>query len=140
MIAVPLTTETVRLFDRAAFAAMNPAAQLINTGRGDIAQTRALVETLDAGVIAGAALDVFETDPLPAAHPLWTRNNVLISAHMAGDFMGWRETLSQQFLDHFALWQNGQTLHSMVNKTLGYETPEPSPGNCAHESRTRNAK
>lgn len=116
VIAAPLNRGTRQLFDAAAFAAMPRHAVLINIGRGPIVNTDALLEALDTGAIAGAALDVFEQEPLPAEHPLWDYPNVLISAHMAGDFIGWREALSAQFLDNFARWRAGEPLHNIVKK------------------------
>ncbi len=95
---------------------MKPTARIINVGRGPIVDTDALIRALDGDEIAGAAPDVFEQEPLPAAHPLWERSNVLISAHMAGDFIGWRESLIDQFLDNFVRWQYGETLFNTVNK------------------------
>ncbi len=84
-VAAPLTAATRRMFDDAAFSALKPGARLINVGRGEIVDTGALMRALDSGHLAGAALDVFEEEPLPANHPLWTTPNVMISAHMAGD-------------------------------------------------------
>lgn len=116
IIAAPLNAGTRGLFDDDAFAAMKPGARLINVGRGPIVQTDALLRALDNENIAGAALDVFEQEPLPSNHPLWAHDNVLMSAHMAGDFIGWREALIDQFLDNFARWQYGEPLFNQVEK------------------------
>lgn len=116
VIAAPLTAGTQGLFDDDAFAAMKPGARLINVGRGPIVDTAALLRALDARTIAGAGLDVFEQEPLPPEHPLWQRDDVFMSAHMAGDFIGWREALIDQFLDNFAHWQAGEPLFNVVNK------------------------
>lgn len=123
VIAAPLTPETNGLFGAAELAAMSSGARLINIGRGPIVDTDALVDAIDDGQIAGAGLDVFETEPLPTDHPLWSRRNVLISAHMAGDFVGWREALSAQFLENFERWRHGKALHNLVDKTRGYVPP-----------------
>lgn len=120
VIATPLTPETRHLFGDAQFAAMRRSARFINIGRGPIVDTEALVRALRDGRIAGAALDVFEEEPLPPEHPLWEMSNVLISAHMAGDFIGWREALSEQFLDNLARWQADEPLLNIVDKTRGY--------------------
>lgn len=122
VIATPLTPDTHHLFDDARFAAMRRSARFINIGRGPIVDTDALVRALRERRIAGAALDVFEEEPLPPDHPLWDMDNVLISAHMAGDFIGWREALSRQFLDNLARWRAGETLHNVVDKERGYVT------------------
>ncbi|MBN7771393.1 D-2-hydroxyacid dehydrogenase [Marinobacter daepoensis] len=120
VIAAPLTPQTEGLFDARAFAAMKPSARLINIGRGPIVKTEALIQALDAGEIAGAGLDVFEEEPLPADHPLWQRENVIMTAHMAGDFIGWNRALIDQFLENFDRWHKGEDLFNRVNKTLGY--------------------
>lgn len=124
-LAVPLTPDTRHLFGDARFAAMRRSARLINIGRGPLVDTDALVRALRERRIAGAALDVFEKEPLPPDHPLWDMDNVLMSAHMAGDFIGWREALSRQFLDNLARWQDSERLHNIVDKARGYVPPEP---------------
>lgn len=114
VITAPLNDATRGLFDRRAFAAMKPEARLINVGRGPIVRTADLVAALEQGQIAGAALDVFEEEPLPPDHPLWTAPGVMISAHMAGDFIGWRRALGEQFVANFQRWQAGQALENRV--------------------------
>ncbi len=123
VIAAPLTDDTRGMFGAEAFRAMQASARLINIGRGPIVQTDALVQALEAGELAGAGLDVFEEEPLPADHPLWGFPNVLISAHMAGDVVGWRETLIRQFIDNFRCWQQGRELPNQVDKARGYVPP-----------------
>lgn len=120
VIAAPLTEATRGLFGAAEFNAMAGHARLINIGRGPIVRTEALVDALRDGSIDGAALDVFEEEPLPADHPLWDLPNVHLSAHMAGDFIGWNEALSAQFLDNFRRWQRGETLNNTVDKAQGF--------------------
>ncbi|MFP4648044.1 MAG: D-2-hydroxyacid dehydrogenase [Halorhodospira sp.] len=124
IIAAPLTEATRGLLDRTAFRAMAPSARLINIGRGPIVVTADLIEALSEGEIAGAALDVFEEEPLPAAHPLWDLDNVFLSHHMAGDFVGWREALIHQFIDNFDRWRIGSPLRNVVDKERGYVPPE----------------
>ena len=116
VITAPLTEDTRGLFDHKAFAAMKPTSRLINVGRGPIVRTDDLVEALNNGSIAGAALDVFEEEPLPPEHPLWDMPNVMMSAHMAGDFIGWRQALGEQFVDNFRRWQVGTPLFNKVRK------------------------
>lgn len=120
VIAAPLTEDTRGLFGREAFRRMKRGARIINIGRGPIVQTDALVEALEAGDVDGAGLDVFEQEPLPADHPLWGMHNVILSAHMAGDVVGWREALSKQFISNFRRWQRGETLENLVDKQRGY--------------------
>ncbi len=120
VIAAPLTPQTEGLFDRRAFEAMKPSARLINIGRGPIVKTDDLVKALEKGTIAGAGLDVFEEEPLPEDHPLWDMENVIMTAHMAGDFIGWRRALTDQFLENFDRWLAGDELFNQVDKSLGY--------------------
>jgi phosphoglycerate dehydrogenase-like enzyme len=84
VIAAPQTPETVGLFHAATLAHLRPTSYLINIGRGAIVVLDDLVEALRAGRLAGAALDVFEVEPLPPDHPLWDFPNVLITPHTAG--------------------------------------------------------
>lgn len=83
VISAPLTPSSDHLFDQSAFARMKPTSYLINIGRGKIVSLGALVEALQSGKIAGAGLDVFEVEPLPADNPLWTMPNVIITPHVA---------------------------------------------------------
>lgn len=117
VITAPLNPATEGMFDSRAFAAMKPAARLINVGRGPIVQTDALLAALEQGQIAGAALDVFEQEPLPADHPLWRQPEVMMSAHMAGDFIGWQRALGEQFVANFERWQAGEALFNQVTKS-----------------------
>lgn len=123
VVAAPLNRATEHLFNAEAFQAMKPTARFINVGRGPIADTDALVRALRSGEIAGAGLDVFEEEPLPADHPLWELSNAILSAHMAGDFTGWRAALIDQFMTNFDRWQTGQPLHNLVDKKRGAVPP-----------------
>ncbi|WP_349638083.1 D-2-hydroxyacid dehydrogenase [Saxibacter everestensis] len=116
----PLTDATRNLIDADVLAALKPEARLINVGRGESVDTDALVSALQRGKLAGAALDVFETEPLPANHPLWRMHNVLVSSHMSGDAKGWLERLSVQFTDNFAHYIGDGKLSNVVDKKLGF--------------------
>jgi phosphoglycerate dehydrogenase-like enzyme len=118
--AAPLTEQTRGMFDAAAFARMKPGARFVNVGRGQHVVEDDLVEALRTGRIAGAALDVVGTEPLPSASPLWEVPGLLISPHMSGDTLGWRDDLAEQFLDNFDRWHAGEPLHNVVDKQLGY--------------------
>ncbi|MEQ6885900.1 D-2-hydroxyacid dehydrogenase [Salicola sp. Rm-C-2C1-2] len=120
VIAAPLTPATEKLFDAGVFRAMKPTARLINIGRGPIVDTNALVDALRSGEIAGAGLDVFEQEPLPSDHPLWAMENVTMTAHMAGDFIGWKKALTEQFVDNLDNWLVGRDLFNGVDKARGY--------------------
>ena len=82
--ALPLTPKTTNLFDRAFFDAVKPGALFINVGRGGSVVTDELVAALEDGRIAGAGLDVTQPEPLPADHPLWQMDNVIITPHVSG--------------------------------------------------------
>ncbi|MFC3451213.1 D-2-hydroxyacid dehydrogenase [Amycolatopsis speibonae] len=120
----PLTEQTKGMFDAEAFAAMKPGARFVNVGRGELVVTSDLVGALRDGPLGGAALDVFDTEPLPSESPLWTMENVLISPHMSGDFVGWRSTLVEVFADNFRRWRAGEPLRNVVDKQLGYVPSE----------------
>ena len=121
----PLTEQTRGMFNRDTFAAMRPTARFINVGRGPLVVTDDLVKAVEDGTIAGAALDVFETEPLWASSPLWSLPNVLVSPHMSGDTIGWKAALAELFVTNFRRWTSGEPLHNVVDKQLGYV---PSPG------------
>ncbi|GAB2779417.1 D-2-hydroxyacid dehydrogenase [Amycolatopsis magusensis] len=116
----PLTEQTKGMFDARAFAAMKPGSRFINVGRGELVVTADLIAALRDGRPAGAALDVFDTEPLPNDSPLWSMEQVLISPHMSGDFLGWRNTLVEVFAGNFERWRTGQPLRNVVDKRLGY--------------------
>lgn len=120
VIAAPLTAETHGLIDYDTLCYMKPGARLINVARGPIVNTDDLVRALEEKRIAGAALDVFEEEPLPAEHPLWDLPQVMISAHMAGDVIGWRRTLGEQFVANFRRWQRSEPLLNRVDKLHGF--------------------
>jgi D-2-hydroxyacid dehydrogenase (NADP+) len=89
VLLIPFTSETDRIVGRAVLKRMKRSAFLINVARGGVVDQPALVEALQAGLIAGAALDVFAEEPLPDGHPLWKMPNVLITPHMAGFHAGY---------------------------------------------------
>jgi phosphoglycerate dehydrogenase-like enzyme len=119
---MPITGGTRHTFDASAFAAMRPEARFLNVGRGATDDARALVEALRHGRIAGAALDVFEEEPLPEASPLWGMSNVLISPHMCGDFTGWEVAVNELFSDNLERFVRGEELHNRVDTLLGFGT------------------
>jgi len=115
-IAAPHTPDTEQLFRRAQFRAMQRTAYLINIGRGAIVNLDDLVAALAAGEIAGAALDVFEIEPLPADHPLWTFPNVIITPHVAGQSPRIAERHLQVLLDNLGRFARGEPLVNVVDK------------------------
>ncbi|HET8601994.1 MAG TPA: D-2-hydroxyacid dehydrogenase [Segeticoccus sp.] len=128
VIAAPLTEQTRGLVGREVLQAMRPGAHLVNIGRGPIVDEDALVEALESGHLGAASLDVFSTEPLPADHPLWSAPGAVVSAHMSGDIVGWRETLAEQFLDNAERWLDGRELFNVVDKKLGFVPADASAG------------
>jgi len=120
VVAAPLTEMTRGMFDAQAFARMQRSAWLINVGRGAIVDEADLLSALRAGEIGGAALDVFDEEPLPADHPLWTLPNVIVSPHMSGDFVGWLDALVALFGVNFARWLADERLLNEVDKRAGF--------------------
>ncbi|CAM5380055.1 D-2-hydroxyacid dehydrogenase [Streptomyces griseorubiginosus] len=118
--AAPLTDETRGMFDARRFGMMQPSARFINIGRGQLVVEQALVEALTKRWIAGAALDVFETEPLPPDSPLWHVPGLIVSPHMSGDTVGWRDELSAQFVEMYERWEAGRSLTNVVDKQRGY--------------------
>ena len=90
---LPASPENIGLFSREVFAAMKPGAYFINAGRGQTVDEPALIACLRSGAIAGAALDVFETEPLPAASPFWNLRNVFITPHLGGYVIEYEELI-----------------------------------------------
>ena len=108
------------MFDAAAFAAMKPTAFFVNIGRGATVDEAALIDALAAGGIGGAALDVFEVEPLPADSPLWTMPIVLVSPHRAGDHDAWPRDVVELFADNLRRYLAGEPLRNVVDVSLGY--------------------
>jgi phosphoglycerate dehydrogenase-like enzyme len=120
VIAAPLTAQTEGMFGAAQFDQMKSSSRLINVGRGPIVDQPALVEALRSEKIAGAALDVFQEEPLREDSPLWNMPQVIASPHMSGDFIGWLEALGELFLENFERWRRGEELLNVVDKEKGY--------------------
>jgi phosphoglycerate dehydrogenase-like enzyme len=116
VIAAPHTPDTVRMFGRPQFQQMKKSAYLINIGRGVIVDLTDLTAALNAREIAGAALDVFETEPLPADHPLWGFENVIITPHIAGYSPRIPERHLAVLLDNIGRFARGEPLRNVVNK------------------------
>lgn len=117
---LPLTDTTRGAFGAAQFAAMKPTARFFNLGRGASVDEVALVAALEAGQIAGAGLDVFVTEPLPADSPLWTRPDVIVSPHMSGDCYGSDADAVTQFVDNFRRYRASEPLRNIIDKEQGF--------------------
>lgn len=120
VVAAPLTDATRGMIDAAALRAMRPTARLINVARGELVVTADLVAALRDGGIAGAALDVFESEPLSGDSALWDMPDVIVSPHMSGDLAGWKPELVTVFLDNLRRFADGSPLRNVVDQALGY--------------------
>ena len=116
VIAAPHTPETAGLFDRARIRKMKPTAVLINVGRGAIVRLDDLAAALEAGEIAGAGLDVFEVEPLPPGHPLWRRENVIVTPHVAAASVRIAERHLAALLANVRRFVRGEPLDNVVDK------------------------
>lgn len=120
VIAAPQTRETRGLIGAEQLAIMRRDAILVNVSRGKIVDEAALVEALSRGVIGGAALDVFEHEPLDPGSPLWAMPNVLITPHMAGFRAEHWDEVTALFADNFRRFLDGRELLNVVDKRAGY--------------------
>ena len=120
VLCVPLTEETHHLIDRAALKAMKSTAYLVNIGRGELVDEGALTEALQKAWIAGAGLDVFETEPLPSDSPLWKMDNVILSPHVAGFTPEYDRRAIDLFTANLRRYLEGQALINVVDCRRGY--------------------
>ncbi len=120
VLCVPHTPETVGLIGKRELALMPNDAYLINIGRGVLVSLEALVEALATETIAGAGLDVFETEPLPADHPLWSMPNVIMTPHTAAASAYIRERHVGVLIDNVTRFRQGVPLHNVVGKANWY--------------------
>ncbi len=120
IVAAPLTDATTRIVGAGVLAELPSTAVVINVGRGATIDEPALVEALFDGRLAGAGLDVFELEPLPATSPLWAMKNVIITPHHAGDVEDFPQRVSQLFLANLTRYRTGEPLINVIDKRLGY--------------------
>ncbi|MEM7224669.1 MAG: D-2-hydroxyacid dehydrogenase [Pseudomonadota bacterium] len=117
---VPLTPDTRGLIDSAALAVMKPGAILVNTSRGGVVEEAALLAALREKRIAGAHMDVFETEPLPAKSPLWALDNLVITPHWSDSVADWPARFASFFGDNLERWLAGRPLENVVDLARGY--------------------
>lgn len=121
VLAAALTSETRALLGPAQLARMKPTAWLINIARGGLVDEPALIDTLRSGRIAGACLDVFAHEPLPADSPLWDLPNVYIAPHNSPGWVpGLRQRQKAIFLDNLHRFTQGESLEGVVDIEKGY--------------------
>lgn len=134
VLCLPLTPTTRHLLSDREFKQCRPGALLINVARGAIVDERALVAALQAGRLAGAGLDVAETEPLPATSPLWDMPQVIITPHVGAQGGDRIDRTTDLFCENLQRYLYGQPLINLVDKQLGYPRPEnrmdPSVWRC----------
>lgn len=120
VVSLPLTGETAHLFGSAALAAMKSGSYLVSVGRGKVIDEAALVQALQQGKIGGAALDVFEEEPLPKDSPLWTLPNVIVTPHIAGFSKRYNERAVELFSENLRRYMEGAPLYNAFDPRRGY--------------------
>ncbi len=120
VLAVPLTDETRGLIGAPELAQMKPTGYLINVARGAVVDEVALATALADGTIAGAALDVFDREPLPAESPLWGMANVIITPHISGAVEGYAGKVTGMFIENLRRYVAGEPLENVVDPVLAY--------------------
>ncbi|MDD5190018.1 MAG: D-2-hydroxyacid dehydrogenase [Dehalococcoidales bacterium] len=120
VITLPLTDETRNLFSDGQFRLMKESAYIINIGRGPIIDEPALIRALNENQIAGAGLDVFSQEPLPASSPLWDMPNVIMTPHVSGGQEDYEKEANKIFCENLKRFLAGKRLMNVVNKKTGY--------------------
>lgn len=117
---LPATPETANYIDAERLGRMKPTAWFLNFGRGHTVNDDDLVAAVKAGKIAGALLDVFRVEPLPAGHPFWTTENILILPHIGGPHPQRDKFVSRLFVENLARYLDGKPLKELVDRKAGY--------------------
>jgi phosphoglycerate dehydrogenase-like enzyme len=120
VVVTPLTESTRNMFGEEAFASMKQTAYLINIGRGGVVDEDALRKALQTGAIAGAALDVFDAEPLPEDSPLWRLPNLIITPHIAGISVHYNEKAAALFVENLSRYVSRRDLLNVVHREYGY--------------------
>jgi len=120
VVAAPLTAETRGMIGAAELALMKSSAWLVNVARGKLVDERSLILALERRAIAGAALDVFEHEPLPVTSPLWSMPNVIVTPHVAGFREDYWEAATDLFAANLRRYLAGEAVANIVDKRAGY--------------------
>lgn len=120
VVTTPLTDATRHMINEDVLHAMKRTAVLINVARGALVDEDALISALAAGTIAGAALDVFEEEPLPPTSPLWNLDNVILSPHISGNSVHYHEKAAALFAENLERYLNKQPLLNRLERKRGY--------------------
>jgi phosphoglycerate dehydrogenase-like enzyme len=120
LLLLPVTPETRGFMNAARLKRMKPTAHLLNFGRGELVVDADLIEAVKARTIAGAVLDVFTTEPLPAEHPFWGTENILVLPHIGGLHPGRDHIVARLFVDNVERFLAGKPLRETVERARGY--------------------
>ncbi|MDO9708837.1 D-2-hydroxyacid dehydrogenase [Paracraurococcus lichenis] len=120
LLLLPATAETEDFIDAGRLARMKPGAWLLNFGRGNAIRDADLIAAVRAKRIAGAVLDVFREEPLPASHPFWTTEGILVVPHMGGMHPQRDTVVARLFVDNLARFLDGRPLRQVVDRAAGY--------------------
>jgi phosphoglycerate dehydrogenase-like enzyme len=120
LLLLPVTPETRGFMNAARLKRMKPSAYLLNFGRGELVADDDLIQAVTARTIAGAVLDVFTTEPLPAEHPFWTTEGILVLPHIGGLHPGRDHIVAGLFVDNLERFLGGQPLRETVDRARGY--------------------
>jgi phosphoglycerate dehydrogenase-like enzyme len=120
VLLLPSTPKTRHIIREAQLKLMKPSAFLINLARGDVIHEAELITALQQGIIAGAALDVFEQEPLPEFSPLWTMDNVIVTPHIAGSTDRYVERAAPILFDNIRAYLTGEPFTNLVDLKEGY--------------------
>ncbi len=119
-VTLPLTDHTRKFIGEREFAAMKPGAYLVNIGRGEVIDERAMAAALTAAKIGGAGLNVFEHEPLEASSPLWDMENVILTPHISGASRGYMDKACELFAENLKRFAANRPLLNLVDPALGY--------------------
>jgi len=120
LLLLPVTPETRGFMNAARLKRMKPSAYLLNFGRGELVADDDLIQAVTARTIAGAVLDVFTTEPLPAEHPFWTTEGILVLPHIGGLHPGRDHIVAGLFVDNLERFLAGRPLRETVDRARGY--------------------
>ena len=120
LLLLPSTPQTDNLIDAARLAMMKPTAWLLNFGRGHLIVDDDLIAAVKAKKIAGAMLDVYRQEPLPAEHPFWATEGIIVLPHIGGPHPQRDKIVARLFVDNLARFLDGKPLKEVVDREAGY--------------------
>lgn len=120
LLLLPATPETDNFINAERLAMMKPGAWLLNFGRGHLIKDNDLIAAVNAGKIAGAMLDVFRQEPLPADHPFWTTGGIIVLPHIGGPHPQRDRIVARLFADNLGRFLDGKPLREVVDRRTGY--------------------